>query len=237
MRWTAVGLTAALVVVLGLAAVTRLGDGGGPEPDPPASTVVGDEAVADFLSDLEASLTGTYVVRSTFERRRGEEVVGRSDQTVVQRPPDRLTVREGSASGRLNGRAVTCTGEGRGAECLIGSEPIDEAAEVEEQLTAVEGYVTGDPPLYTVVATGPTEVVRQGGQGDRCYVLDLLRQLPVAPYGTQARFCFDPATGAPTLLRVERPEAVDVTTAVAVTGQVTDADLELPSMASSRGGG
>ena len=82
--------------------------------------------------------------------------------------------------------------------------------------------------LYGVSAMEPTEVTRSGGEDDRCYSLELLRQLPVAPYGTLARFCFDPDTGAPTLLRVERPEAIDLTRAVDLSGRVTDEDLSLP---------
>jgi hypothetical protein len=224
-------VTAAVVVVLlvsvGVAAVTRLADG---EADdrPATTTVVSTEAVDAFLEDFEASLTSTFVSRSTFERFRGDERVAGSDLTVAQRPPDRLTARDGSVSGQLDGRAVSCTGTGADAECLVGSEPVDGDAEVEAQLTTVRGYVTGPERLYGVVGTEPTDVTRIGGEDDRCYTLELLRQLPVAPYGTFARFCFDPDTGAPTLLRVERPEAVDVTAAVEISDQVTAGDLRLP---------
>jgi hypothetical protein len=215
------------VAVAAVAAVTGLGDDRG-EGSPPPTTVIGEAVVDDFLADFERSLTASFVVRSTFERRRGEDLLAGDDLTVVQRPPDRLTLRSGSVSGQLDGRAVSCTGGAEDVECLGGTEPVDAAAAVAEQLATLRGYVTGAELLYGVSATEPREVTRVGGEDDRCYTLELLRQLPAAPYGTLARFCFDPRTGAPTLLRVERPEAVDVTEAVEVVGRVTEEDLRLP---------
>jgi hypothetical protein len=220
-------VTVLVLVSLGVAAITRLGDDGS-DGSSTATTVISARVVDDFLEDFETSLTATFVVRSSFERRRGEDLLAGADLTLVQRPPDRLTWREGSVSGRLDGRAVSCNGTGEDAECLVGSEPVDVDAEVEEQVATLRGYVTGPELLYGVSAREPTEVTRTGGENDHCYGLELLRQLPLAPYGTLARFCFDPDTGAPTLLRVERPEAVDVTTAVELGDQVTDAELRLP---------
>ncbi|MEL7208124.1 MAG: hypothetical protein AAGK32_07820, partial [Actinomycetota bacterium] len=224
-RWPVLGVLAALVLVGLAVAVVSGGDGDDP---PPADTETGPEVVERFVDDFESSLTGTFEVRSTFTRLQGEQQVGSADVRVVQRFPDRLTFRGDSVSGRLDGRAVTCEGTGSDASCLAGTEPVDAERDVEEQVAAIEEYVTGPSPLYSVLAHEPSEATRLGGEEDRCYALDLLRQLPVAPYGTFADFCFDPATGAPTLLRVERPEAVDVTAATQVTAEVTDADLRLP---------
>jgi hypothetical protein len=222
-----VAVAALVLVSLGVVAVTGVADGGRDTSAPP-TTVISLQVVDDFLDDFESSLTATFVVRSTFERRRGEDLLAGADLSVVQRPPDRLTQREGSVSGQLDGRAVSCNRSGEDAECLVGSEPVDVQAEVDEQLATLRGYVTGPDLLYGVSATEPTEVTRSGGESDRCYSLELLRQLAVAPYGSLARFCFDPETGAPTLLRIERPEAIDTTAAVEVTGRVTDEDLRLP---------
>ena len=219
----------AVIVLAGLgAAVFMSSDGGGSDGPAAPTTVISAEVVDDFLADFETSLTATFAVRSIFERRRAEDLVAESDLTVVQRPPDRLTVRSGSISGQLDGRAVSCTGSGEEAECLVGSEPVDVAAEVDEQVATLRGYVTGPDLLYGVAATEPSAVTRAGGEDDRCYNLELLRHLPAAPYGTFGRFCFDPETGAPTLSRVERPEAIDTTAAVEVRGEVTDGDLRLP---------
>jgi hypothetical protein len=226
-RWLVATAVALVALALAAVAVTGRGDGDS-EGSTTATTVISAQVVEDFLADFETSLTATFRTRSTFERRRGEDLVAGEDVTVVQRPPDRLTERDGSVSGRLDGRAVTCTGVGEDAECLAAAAAVDVAREVDEQLVTLRGYVTGDELLYGVAATDPLEVTRAGGEADRCYSLELLRQLPVAPYGTLARFCFDPETGAPTLLRVERPEAVDVTRAVEVSGRVTDEDLRLP---------
>lgn len=216
-----------VLISVAVVAITGLGDGASDGSSTP-TTVISAQVVDDFLDDFETSLTATFTARSTFERRRGEDLLLADDLTVVQRPPDRLTRREGSVSGRLDGQAVSCTGSGDDAVCLVGSEPVDVDAEVEDQTATLRGYVTGPELLYGVSAMEPTEVTRLGGEDDRCYSLELLRQLPVAPYGTLARFCFDPDTGAPTLLRVERPEAVDLTQAVELSGRVTDEDLSLP---------
>jgi hypothetical protein len=223
----AVTVAAVLVVGVGLVAITGRGHSA-PQQAPP-TTVISDAMVDRFLEDFEESLTATYSATSTFERLKGEKTVLRDNLRVVQRGLDRLTFRDGSVSGRLDGRVVTCTGKGDEVSCLAGENQIDVAAEISDQVGAVRGYVDGPELLYGVSAIDPQDVRRIGGETDRCYTLELIRQLPVAPYGTLARFCFDAATGAPTMLRVERPEGIDITAAVAVSGTVADTDLALPS--------
>jgi hypothetical protein len=220
--------TAGAIVLVGLGAVAVTGRGSSQGGRPPSTTVISDAVVDRFLEDFEASLTATFTTTSTFERLQGQTVVLQDEVGVVQRGLDRLTHRDGSISGRLDGRVVTCTGTGDDTTCLAGETEIDVEGEIAQQVAAVRDYVDGAQLLYGVSAIDPQDVRRLGGESDRCYTLELVRQLPVAPYGTLARFCFDVDTGAPTLLRVERPEAVDITAATAVSGVVTDADLTLP---------
>src|SRR5205807_866005 len=75
----------------------------------------------------------------------------------------------------------------------------------------------GPKRLYDVTATSP-----------HCYEFGLRVNYPAPPYGRRARFCFDQATGAPTLRDVQRPQGRDVQDAVSVSGQVDDADLAPP---------
>jgi hypothetical protein len=220
---------AAFMVLLVLVSIVVVAVTAGPDrTDETASTstVISDAVVDDFLADFEASLTGTFVVDSVFERRRGEELLANSEQTVVRRGADHLTFRQGSVAGQLDSRVVTCEGAGDEVSCLAGENEVDVEAEIAEQVATVRDYVDGPELVYGVSAIDPQEITRLGGETDRCYTLELLRQLRLPPYGTYARFCFDAATAAPTLLRIERPEAIDQTAATAVRTTVTDEDLD-----------
>ncbi len=93
--------------------------------------------------------------------------------------------------------------------------------ETAQQLETLEGYTTGDDPLYAVTALDPLPVI-----GD-CFELRLTApDLVAPPLGTCSRYCFDPETGAPTLTQVERVEADDETRVVQLSEEVTDADLD-----------
>ena len=220
--------TVGAVALIGLGVVAITGRGSPDGATPPPTTVISDAVVDRFLEDFETSLTATFTSTSIFERLQGETQAFQDEVQVVQRGLDRLTHRDGAISGRLDGRVVSCTGRGDDTTCLVGEDRIDVEAEIAEQVAAVRDYIDGPQLLYGVSSIDPQDVRRVGGESDRCYTLELVRQLPLAPYGTLARFCFDPASGAPTLLRVERPEAIDITAATAVSAVVTDADLTLP---------
>ena len=90
-------------------------------------------------------------------------------------------------------------------------------AEVARDVHTIRTYVQGDVPLYTVHAAGD------------CFDLRQARALPAPPYGTEARFCFDPATGAPTRREIHRPEGTDVQQAVEVRTEVSADDFRLPA--------
>jgi hypothetical protein len=228
-RTTALAVVA-LLVLPATAAVALARDGGervAPLP-PEVEVVQGDGPTADFLAAFERSRTATYRVRQATERQRAGAVALTSSATIVQRPPDRLAVAaDGSVEGVRDGRVVRCVEE----ECYVGGPDFDYGADVAEQVRNLAGLVQGDEAIYAVGAEagpGPTTVGLIAATPSECFLLDLLRQVPAPPYGTFARFCFDPTTGAPTLIRVERPGAVDETVAEALTAEVTDDDLTLP---------
>jgi hypothetical protein len=187
--------------------------------------VRGDDAIAAFLEAWRGNREGTFVVESTFERTTASGDQLESAVRVAQRPPDRVVVQFDSVDASVDGRPLRCV-EGGALEgdvvpgelyCAPATEGPDYEEQTAEELDVWLGYLVGEPPLYAVE-----------GDGEGCFDLDLVRDLPYAPYGDHARFCFDEPTGAMTLARIERREATDVTEAVSVRGEVTDADLELP---------
>jgi hypothetical protein len=178
------------------------------------SDAVREDPVAGFLAAYERSRTATFVVEQTFTRTAPD---GRSisyGRRLVQRPPDdRLLVGGGNAEGRIDGRVVRCsTAPDGSSSCQQGppAGPYDD--EVAAELAELRRYVS---ELYYLAPGDPG-----------CWVLDLVEAYPSPPYGEEATFCFDPATGAPTRLEVVRPEATDVTEAVEIRATVTGADLD-----------
>jgi hypothetical protein len=211
--WVVVaGFAAALVAVTVTTHDTRLRPG---DRD-------GDAAVLqDFIDAWERSRTATFVRTGTFERR--SDVTGSaisSEDVLVQRPPQRLHRQLGGVSGRDDRRLVTCPSTPSGAEpgpCSMGppvgpSYDDDVASEVEALHTLLEG----DAPVYAV----------GGGEDEGCFELVQLRAEPRARFGREARFCFDPVTGAPANSRVAYEGGiVEVVAVTDIRAEVSDEDL------------
>ena len=177
------------------------------------------EAAVAFLDAWTISRETTWKVVATFERTpaNGSGKLS-SPLEMVQRPPDRLVRQFGSVAGLLDGEEVGCsTGPDGETQCRSGA-PKDYEEEVASELSRLEAYVAGPVPIYAVTR-----------EGSDCFRLDRQLEYLLPPYGDQARFCFDAPTGAPVRTEVVRPEATDVTTADAVSVDVTDADFELPA--------
>ena len=76
---------------------------------------------------------------------------------------------------------------------------------------------------------GPGALYDVSDVGAGCYELRLrFPRFPAPPYGRRARFCYDRATGAPTVLDIDRAEGQDRQAAIEVSPVVTDADLAPP---------
>jgi hypothetical protein len=75
---------------------------------------------------------------------------------------------------------------------------------------------------------GPRRLYDVARTGAACYELRLRVRFLAPPFGRRATFCFDEATGAPTLREIDRPEGRDRQEAVAVTRRVDDTDLAPP---------
>ncbi len=220
------GAVAGLVAgVLLAAAVSVAGwlpsaEEGAPSPPGPAGPGVQADPLATeaFLVAWERGLMGTWRVASVFERR---SLQGRGSLQVpvlaVQRPPDRLVTGFGSTESRLDGRILSCTTDPLDrVQCRGGgpARPYDE--EVQREVALLRRYVSGPTALYAVTAAG-----------EGCFRLTRTVALPAPPYGDEARFCFDGSTGATVEVEIRRPEAIDTTVAVEVSGEVRDADLQV----------
>jgi hypothetical protein len=178
---------------------------------------------AAFLSAWAASRAGTWKVDATFERTlaSGKGKLSNSLE-MVQRPPERLVRQAGSVTGVVDGKEIGCApGPSDKVQCRTGAS-VSYDEEVATELKRLQVYVAGPVPIYAVTREGAS-----------CFRLDRQIEYLAPPYGDHARFCFDPKTGAIVRTEVVRPEATDVTTAVNVTGDVTDADLALPAPISS----
>ena len=124
-------------------------------------------------------------------------------------------------SGRVSQSAVVYDEVRSAGELPVGC--VDEQEAGSYRLKQTDGgnyfdYVVGPQALYSVVGTGTG-----------CFELRLrFVRFPAPPYGRLARFCFDGATGAPTLLDIDRIEGSDRQVAVQVSGSVSDEDLTPP---------
>ena len=210
--WAAVGVVVVAAVPLLLRDST---------PAPNSAARRADAAA--FLAAWAASRAGTWKVDATFERTPASGTGKLSSPLeMVQRPPDRLVRQFGSVTGLIDGKEVGCAaGPTDKVQCRNGA-AVTYDEEVATELKRLQAYVAGPVPIYAVTRDGAS-----------CFRLDRQIEYLAPPYGDHARFCFDPKTGAIVKSEVVRPEATDVTTAVNVSGDVTDADLALPAPISS----
>ncbi len=87
---------------------------------------------------------------------------------------------------------------------------------MQQSVETMTAYFTDTPPLYRAVR-----------YGSDCFELIQNRPSAVLPYGSQARFCFDEATGAVKVL-IERLEgAIDSFEATEIRGTVSPQDFSL----------
>lgn len=177
-------------------------------------------AAADLVAAWERQRTGTYVATGTYERRRpatGAEL--RSEDVLAQDPPRRLHRQLGGVTGRHNDRLVACPAPPPGAEarpCELGPPGGTTYAEsVTEEVDALRALVLGPDPLYRVTR-----------DGEACFRLDQVRVDPRAPFGFEATFCFDDATGALVRSLVRHDSGVvEERVVTEARAEVTEADL------------
>ncbi|MBV9041170.1 MAG: hypothetical protein JOZ68_09200 [Acidimicrobiia bacterium] len=175
------------------------------------------DAGAQYIADWRRSQLGTWKVVLHWQRIVGSSRLDDEIRTA-QRPPDRLSVALGSVDARRGDRRLSCASDADGhLHCRDAGAAPPYDQDVAGNEAVLRGQLLGPSRLYDVTATS-----------SHCYDLRLRFSYPVPPYGRRARFCFDEATGAPTLRDIDRVEGRDVQEATSVSGDVTDADLAPP---------
>jgi hypothetical protein len=211
--WVAVALyAAALVAVTVTTSDSDLRPGDRPG-DP--------SAVDDLIDAWERSRTATFVRIGTFERR--SESTGAaisSEDVLVQRPPRRIHRQLGGVAGRDDDRFITCPAPPAGEparDCDVGDPGgATYADSVDAEVAGLRSIVGGPTPVYGV----------DRSRDEGCFELAQLRVDPRAPFGTEARFCFDPATGAPADSEVHYEGGiVEVLVVTRIRSEVSDDDL------------
>jgi len=184
---------------------------------PKSSPRARSDAAAAYIADWRRSQLGTWKVALRWDRTAGGSRL-EDEIRIAQRPPHRLSEALGSVDARSGDRRLACAA---GADGHLRCRDAGAAPPYEQDVAAGEAVLrqqlVGPQRLYDVTATSA-----------HCYEFRLRLTYPAPPFGRQARFCFDPATGAPTLRDVDRVEGRDLQEAVSVSPQVTDADLAPP---------
>lgn len=181
--------------------------------------VVGPEASASFLDHWERSREATFAAQTVFTRERVGGASLRFDGLRVQRPPDELVVSFAESELRQDGTVFRCVGgvSADDFQCFDAADGPTHDERVATELEVLASYFEGSTGLYAV-----------SEHLDGCFRLDQEQSHPLPPYGRQATFCFDDATGA--LQRVELVFAngvIERTEASSIVATVTDEDLRL----------
>lgn len=212
--WGAVLAYAGLVIV-----VAALAIGDGSERREP---VRGVDVSEQLVQAWERSRLATFVASGTYERR--SDVTGASiasTDVVAQQPPRRLHRQLGGVEGRDDDRLLVCPAPPAGQEderqpCRLGSPGGTTYAEsVANEVAGLRSLTQGPDRLYSVAVGEPG-----------CFDLVLLRVDPRAPFGIEASFCFDAATGAPAGSRVRHEGGIEeIVVVTEIRSEVSEADL------------
>ena len=175
------------------------------------------DASSAYIAAWRRSQLGTWKVTLRWDRVAGGGHLAESVR-IAQRPPDRLDEGGGNVQARRGDRQLACAaGEDGRLRCRDAGPAPPYEQQVDDGVALLRSQLMGPTRLYDV---------RKDLAG--CFVLQLRVRYPAPPYGRRARLCFDAATGAPTLIEVDRVEGRDRQQAVAVSGSVADADLAPP---------
>ncbi len=186
----------------------------GSDGDGTSGAEAADALVAAYTRNLDA----TFLVQGQTTRTLEDGRTLSSGYLVVQRPPDRLQRSLGSTAGDIGGRSVNCSVTPEVSySCAASGASVPWEQQRATILAALDSYVRGDDPVYTVKVDSAD-----------CFVLTRRRTELDATYGKGARLCFDPRYSALRRLEVQRDGgATDVMLADRITDQVTDADFDL----------
>jgi hypothetical protein len=174
------------------------------------------EATADFIAAFQRSLGATFALDANYTRVLPDGKRLESATFVAQRGADHLQRQFGGITGTIGGHQILCSTTADGQfPCGPAVAAADPKESLSQQLENLRSYFA-PPPLYRVIRAD-----------DECFELTQVRRYPTAPYGTWARMCFDPETGAVRFLAQHLEGATDTFSAVRIRSMVTDQDFSL----------
>jgi hypothetical protein len=188
---------------------------------PPQTAVPATDARArDALVALAAAgARAMWRVDSTFARTTAGRTL-RAQLVEVNRPPDRVVVGFGGATGTFRGRDLTCSSSAGGALCHgSGDTGHVTAATDAAALASLTAPSTG-----WYAARGAKDSTLAGLRA-RCFTLRWTDRGNVKTWGDRAKLCFSD-DGVPLAQHVARGDSTDDTRATKVTRTVSDADLD-----------
>lgn len=208
-----IGVVAGAVIgALGVAALVAA-DWPPTAEGPPPETAA---AARRFVDAWRRSRESTWVLDGRFERvtTAGKRLA--TDVHIAQRPPDRVVTGLGTIDARVGDSRLACAPDDAGqVHCRRAGVARPYAEDVADVVRNLRSYVLGPGRFYAV-----------SEDGRWCFRVRLIRRVLSPPYGEHARFCFDPATGAPVLSEIARTEGRDRTVAIRVKAAPTAADLD-----------
>jgi hypothetical protein len=176
----------------------------------------------EFLETYERSRRATWLIRYDFTRRLRNGSNLDLSLTELNRPPDNLRIGLGGINGRVGGRTVVCDDVDEEFLCAPQGAVIPFDEELASAVSELRDVLQPPAKWYAVEGGGDREIV---GETAHCFTMRRIVNVPSPPYGDRAEFCFATADDAPLLNRVERREGVDERIAVAISRQVSDADV------------
>jgi len=174
-------------------------------------------AASNFVEAWERMRLGTWVVDATYTRQTMDGRTLNGSVYEARRPSDHLRIALGSVDATLNGRQIACGSSPEGEQaCREIASIRDPRTTAIAEIERLRRSVLGSGRYYDV-ATDASE----------CFVLFPLVAVSEEQWGSGTRFCFDTPTGALRLSEIRREGVIDITTAVSIRPDPSDADFKI----------
>jgi hypothetical protein len=171
---------------------------------------------AKFLDAWDRYRHATFRAELSYSRTTAGGARLDTTRVVVQQPPRRMVLQDGSVSSIDGDKTVLC--EPRNNQSVCTTTPgVDYEGSITSELAAWRTAITGSTPAYAVQ-------IPQSG----CFDLELVETIPQPPYGDATRVCFDDATGALRSRQVNAASGSESEEATSITATVRDEDWVTP---------
>lgn len=182
-------------------------------------------ATRDFISAWTRMVNGAWLVESNHTRTLKNGQTATFTVRDIQSPPDYLDVSATETNGSVGGRLYVCASDNQGSVtgCRDNGPAVPFEALAQRKLSAVQNAVLGADATYDVADVGAG-----------CYRVFVKAGKTTNVWGNSTKFCFDAATGAPVLTRIETDEGLAETTAIKVV-EPSPADFQVPGIPATGG--